>query len=87
MKLPQTPEASLNGRVYLYSTIMRLGQICVQNGVTRLISAAPRNFCFGGNAISEALRFASDLWTNGTVDAAGRFWVVDENVQVFEVVE
>jgi len=35
----------------------------------------------------EALRFPSDLWTNGTIDEQGRFWVVDENVQVFEVVE
>lgn len=35
----------------------------------------------------EALRFASDLWTNGTIDDQGRFWVVDENVQVFEFVE
>lgn len=35
----------------------------------------------------EALRFASDLWTNGTIDDEGRFWVVDENAQVFEVVE
>lgn len=35
----------------------------------------------------EALRFPSDLWTNGTIDDQGRFWVVDENVQVFEVVE
>jgi len=35
----------------------------------------------------EALRFQSDLWTNGTIDDRGRFWVVDEYVQVFEVVE
>lgn len=35
----------------------------------------------------EALRFSSDLWTNGTIDDQGRFWVVDENVQVFELVE
>jgi hypothetical protein len=35
----------------------------------------------------DALRFQSDLWTNGTIDDQGRFWVVDEYVQVFEYVE
>jgi hypothetical protein len=35
----------------------------------------------------DALRFQSDLWTNGTIDDQGRFWVVDEYVQVFEFVE
>jgi len=34
----------------------------------------------------DALRFESDLYTNGTIDDEGRFWVVDENAQVFEVV-
>jgi hypothetical protein len=34
----------------------------------------------------DALRFQSDLWTNGTIDDQGRFWVVDEYVQVFEFV-
>ena len=35
----------------------------------------------------EALRFQSDLYTNGTIDEEGRFWVVDDYVQVFEYVE
>jgi streptogramin lyase len=35
----------------------------------------------------DSLRFQSDLWTNGTIDDQGRFWVVDEYVQVFEFVE
>jgi hypothetical protein len=35
----------------------------------------------------DTLRFQSDLWTNGTIDDQGRFWVVDEYVQVFEFVE
>lgn len=34
----------------------------------------------------DALRFQSDLYTNGTIDEEGRFWVVDEYVQVFEYV-
>jgi hypothetical protein len=35
----------------------------------------------------DALRFQSDLYTNGTIDQSGRFWVVDEHLQVFEIVE
>lgn len=33
------------------------------------------------------LRFQSNLHTNGTIDEQGRFWVVDEYVQVFEFVD
>jgi hypothetical protein len=35
----------------------------------------------------DALRFQSDLYTNGTIDDQGRFWVVDGYAQVFEVVD
>jgi hypothetical protein len=35
----------------------------------------------------EMLRFQSNLYTNGTIDDDGRFWVVDEYVQVFEFVD
>jgi len=35
----------------------------------------------------DALKFQSDLWSNGTIDDEGRFWVVDEYVQVFEFVD
>jgi hypothetical protein len=34
----------------------------------------------------DALRFDSDLYTNGAIDDQGRFWVVADYVQVFEVV-
>jgi hypothetical protein len=32
----------------------------------------------------DALRFPSDLYTNGVIDDQGRFWVVADYVQVFE---
>jgi hypothetical protein len=35
----------------------------------------------------DALRFQSNLYTNGTIDDQGRFWVVHDYVQVFELVE
>ena len=35
----------------------------------------------------DRLRFVSDLYTNGTIDEDGRFWVVDEVVQVFEFID
>ena len=34
----------------------------------------------------DALRFSSDLYTNGIIDDKGRFWVVADHVQVFEIV-
>jgi hypothetical protein len=35
----------------------------------------------------DALKFESNLYTNGTIDEQGRFWVVDGYVQVFEFVD
>jgi hypothetical protein len=35
----------------------------------------------------DTLRFQSNLYTNGTIDDRGLFWVVDEYVQVFEFVD
>lgn len=35
-------------------------------------------------AAPDALRFQSDLYTNGAVDGQGRFWIADERAQVFE---
>lgn len=35
----------------------------------------------------DRLRFVSNLYTNGTIDDDGRFWVVDEYVQVFEFLD
>src|SRR5690606_22178161 len=32
----------------------------------------------------EGLRFRYDLYTNGAIDNEGRFWIVDEQAQVFE---
>jgi hypothetical protein len=35
----------------------------------------------------DALKFQSNLYTNGVIDRQGRFWVVDGYVQVFEFVD
>lgn len=35
----------------------------------------------------DALKFHSNLYTNGVIDDGGRFWVVDGYVQVFELAE